>query len=36
MFTDAQILAWAERHDVKGTLSELRCMTEDAATMDRA
>ena len=31
--SDEQILAWAERHDVGGTLTDLRCMIEDAATL---
>ncbi len=29
---DAEIEAWAERHDIQGTATDLRCMFEDAAS----
>ena len=31
--SDAQIIEWAKRHDVGGTLTDWRCMVEDAATL---
>lgn len=33
-FSDEQILAWAERHDIKGTLTDLRSMFTDAASLN--
>ena len=31
--SDTEILAWAERHDVQGTQTDLRSMFEDAASL---
>lgn len=31
--SDAEISAWAERHDINGTPLSLRCMVEDAASL---
>lgn len=31
--SDAQVLEWAARHDLKGTLTDLRCAFDDAASM---
>ena len=31
--SDEQIVAWAERHDVRGHITDLRCMVEDARTL---
>src|SRR3990167_7662432 len=33
MATDEQIREWADRYDLPGSLSELRCMFEDAQTL---
>ena len=30
--SDDEITAWAERHDIQGTQTDLRCMFEDAAS----
>lgn len=30
---DAQIAEWAERHDLKGSPTDLRCAFDDAATL---
>jgi hypothetical protein len=30
---DATVLAWGERNDIKGDVSRLRCMIDDAATL---
>jgi hypothetical protein len=32
LVSDTEIEAWAERHDIQGTLTDLRCMFEDAAS----
>jgi hypothetical protein len=34
--SDAAIEAWAERHDIQGTATDLRCMFEDAASFTAA
>lgn len=34
--TDAHLREWAYRHDIQGSLVELRLMVEDAATLARA
>ena len=31
--TDVTIKEWAERHDIKGVMTDLRCMAEDAETL---
>ena len=31
--TDAQVMEWAERHDLNRTPDELRCIFDDAATL---
>ena len=31
--TDVMIKKWAERHDIKGVMTALRCMAEDAETL---
>jgi hypothetical protein len=31
--TDVMIKKWAERHDIKGVMTDLRCMAEDAETL---
>ena len=31
--TDVMIKEWAERHDIKGVMTDLRCMAEDAETL---
>lgn len=31
--SDAEVIAWAERHDLRQGLSELRCIFEDAQTL---
>lgn len=34
--SDAQIREWANRHDLQGTLTDLRCIFEDARTFQYA
>lgn len=31
--TDADVMEWAERHDLNRTMTELRCIFDDAATL---
>jgi hypothetical protein len=31
--TDVMIKEWAERHDINGLMTDLRCMAEDAETL---
>ncbi len=35
IYTDAQIREWADRHDLPGTMTDLRCIFEDAASTER-
>lgn len=30
---DEKIQAWADRHDIQGNISELRCMVDDAQSL---